>query len=296
MEVGGKKMEKKEDLVVAVEYLKKAAEVVEKELDRYISVQEPEVIFEAMRYSLLGGGKRLRAALAILAAYGEEELAIPAACAVEMVHAYSLIHDDLPCMDNDDFRRGKPSCHKAFDEATALLAGDALLTKAFETVLDLKYNPLMAARELAVAAGAEGMVGGQVLDLSFENTEITYDELKKIHSKKTGALITVSLRLGALAARRESLLAKYTLYGNNIGLAFQITDDILDVIGDPKKLGKTLGKDKEQGKSTYPTLFGMERSVELAKEAVAKAIDAANGLPGEEILVGLAQYVLVRES
>ena len=129
MEVGGKKMEKKEDLVVAVEYLKKAAEVVEKELDRYISVQEPEVIFEAMRYSLLGGGKRLRAALAILAAYGEEELAIPAACAVEMVHAYSLIHDDLPCMDNDDFRRGKPSCHKAFDEATALLAGDALLTK-----------------------------------------------------------------------------------------------------------------------------------------------------------------------
>ena len=296
MEVGGKKMAKKEDLVVAVEYLKKAAEVVEKELDRYISVQEPEVIFEAMRYSLLGGGKRLRAALAILAAYGEEELAIPAACAVEMVHAYSLIHDDLPCMDNDDFRRGKPSCHKAFDEATALLAGDALLTKAFETVLDLKYNPLMAARELAVAAGAEGMVGGQVLDLSFENTEITYDELKKIHSKKTGALITVSLRLGALAAQRESLLAKYTLYGNNIGLAFQITDDILDVIGDPKKLGKTLGKDKEQGKSTYPTLFGMERSVELAKEAVAKAIDAANGLPGEEILVGLAQYVLVRES
>lgn len=283
------------DVDLAKEYLNKIAKIVEIELDRYIPLREPESLFTAMRYSLLGGGKRIRAALAALAAYGEEELAMPAACAIEMVHAYSLIHDDLPSMDNDDFRRGKPSCHKAFDEATALLAGDALLTKAFEVVLETKNNPLLATLELAKAAGASGMVGGQVLDLASEGKNISYDELKVVHSKKTGALITVALRMGALAAQRESVLDKYTIYGEQLGLAFQITDDILDVTGDATLLGKTLGKDATQGKSTYPRLFGLEKSRQLANEAIEKAIVAIEGLPGEEILKGLANYILVRE-
>lgn len=283
------------DVDLAKEYLNKIAKIVEIELDRYIPLREPESLFTAMRYSLLGGGKRIRAALAALAAYGEEELAMPAACAIEMVHAYSLIHDDLPSMDNDDFRRGKPSCHKAFDEATALLAGDALLTKAFEVVLETKNNPLLATLELAKAAGASGMVGGQVLDLASEGKNISYDELKVVHSKKTGALITVALRMGALAAQRESVLDKYTIYGEQLGLAFQITDDILDVTGDATLLGKTLGKDATQGKSTYPRLLGLEKSRQLANEAIEKAIVAIEGLPGEEILKGLANYILVRE-
>lgn len=296
----------------ATKYLNDVANEIEEKIASYLSVKEPPVIFEAMRYAVLGGGKRLRAALCYLGAFGEEYLAIPAACAVEMIHAYSLVHDDLPIMDDDDYRRGKPSCHIAFGEANALLAGDALLTKAFEIVLDLKNNPVLAAKELALAAGAEGMVGGQVLDLYYEgakkeeanfktlysinNKPIGVEDLKILHSKKTGALITVSLKLGAIAAKREDLLEKYTEYGNLIGLLFQVTDDILDVVGTAKALGKTPGKDASAGKVTYTTLLGLEASLAFAKEIAEKAEIAAEGLPGESILKGLANYILVRES
>ncbi len=284
------------NLEPALLYLQNAVAKVEFHLERYLDLANPQVLHQAMRYAVLGGGKRLRAALAFLGAFGEEELAIPAACAVEMIHAYSLIHDDLPCMDNDDFRRGKPSCHKAFGEAIALLAGDALLTKAFETVLELQNNPLLASYELAKAAGAAGMVGGQVMDLEAENRKLTLEELVVLHAKKTGALITAALKLGALAAKRENLLASLTVYGENMGLAFQITDDILDVEGQASILGKTPGKDVILNKSTYTTLFGVKKAKQLAKQACTSAQKAATGLPGEEILIGFANYILRRNS
>ncbi len=284
------------NLDLALLYLQSVVTQIEVHLKRYLAISNPPLLYQAMQYALLGGGKRFRAALAFLGAYGEEELAIPAACAVEMVHAYSLIHDDLPCMDNDDFRRGKPSCHIAFGEAIALLAGDALLTKAFETVMELKNNSLMASLELAKAAGAAGMVGGQVMDLEAENKKLTPAELGTLHAKKTGALITVALKMGALSAKREKFLASLTVYGENIGLAFQITDDILDVEGKASTLGKTPGKDVILNKSTYTTLYGLEKAKQLAKEACVRAQKAAIGLPGEEILLGLASYILSRKS
>lgn len=284
------------NLDIALLYLQSVATQVEIHLESYVAISNPPLLSQAMRYALLGGGKRFRATLAFLGAYGEEELAIPAACAIEMVHAYSLIHDDLPCMDNDDFRRGKPSCHKAFGEAIALLAGDALLTKAFETVLELKNNPLSASLELAKAAGAAGMVGGQVMDLEAENKKLTPVELRILHAQKTGALITAALKMGALAAKRDNLVASLTVYGDNIGLAFQITDDILDVEGKASILGKTPGKDVILNKSTYTTLFGLKKAKQLAKEACVRAQKAALGLPGEEILLGLAGYILSRKS
>ena len=200
------------------QYLEEAAEKVEMALEKVLKVGDPAVIFEAMRYSTLDGGKRIRAALCFLGAYGSEELALPAACAVEMIHAYSLIHDDLPCMDNDDFRRGKPSCHKAYGEAVALLAGDALIAKAFEVLATQENNALLAVKELAQASGTQGMVGGQVLDLLSENKAIGSDQLKTIHAKKTGVLISTSLKLGALAADRKELLPQLTTYGEKIGL------------------------------------------------------------------------------
>lgn len=276
------------------QYLEEAAEKVEMALEKVLKVGDPAVIFEAMRYSTLDGGKRIRAALCFLGAYGSEELALPAACAVEMIHAYSLIHDDLPCMDNDDFRRGKPSCHKAYGEAVALLAGDALIAKAFEVLATQENNALLAVKELAQASGAQGMVGGQVLDLLSENKAIGTDQLKTIHAKKTGALISTSLKLGALAADRKELLPQLTTYGEKIGLLFQITDDILDFEGTKESLGKTPGKDASSGKNTYATLLGLEEAKSLAAKYTSEAKFAAENLPGSGILKDLADFILVR--
>jgi geranylgeranyl diphosphate synthase type II len=243
----------------------------------------PETLLEAMRYSLLAPGKRLRPLLVVLAAEAcdvPDADPWPAACAVEMVHAYSLVHDDLPAMDDDDLRRGQPTCHKRFGEALAILAGDALLTLAFQVVA-AGYPPVTAAAcclTLAKASGAAGMVGGQVDDLAWEkdDTERTVAGLEHLHARKTGALFRASLRLGVLAAHagRETppeLLERFEAYGRCLGLAFQITDDLLDVQGDPERAGKAVGKDAARGKLTYPGLLGIAESRRRAERLCQEA-------------------------
>ncbi|HEY2909822.1 MAG TPA: farnesyl diphosphate synthase [Gemmataceae bacterium] len=266
----------------------------------------PPALLEAVTYSLLAPGKRLRPLLAILACEasgGTIESALPAACAVEMVHTYSLIHDDLPAMDDDDLRRGLPTCHKKFGEALAILAGDALLTLAFE-LLGRGYPPPTAAvtmTELASGAGAAGMVGGQVLDLAAEGETLSLAELENIHRRKTGALFRSALRLGLYAARAASddgvdseVLANADAYAAAFGLAFQITDDLLDVEGTADRLGKQAGKDAARGKLTYPRLLGIEESRRRAKNLAETAVRAANAL-GSPLLARLANYVVERE-
>jgi geranylgeranyl diphosphate synthase type II len=230
---------------------------------------------------LLGGGKRLRPILALMAAEacGADPLvALPAACAVEMVHTYSLIHDDLPAMDDDDLRRGRPTCHKAFDEATAILAGDGLLTLAFEVLV--RYTPPDSAakcvRILAEAAGPEGMVGGQMADLHAEGrTDGTVAALEAIHRRKTGALLRAPLRMGAtIAGASDSQMKALDDYGRAVGLAFQIVDDLLDVQGDEAKLGKRVQKDSDLGKWTYPGFLGIEESRRKARQLADEALAA----------------------
>ncbi len=241
----------------------------------------PPRLAEAMRYSLLGGGKRLRPVLCLLAAEacgGDSEMAIPAACALEMVHTYSLIHDDLPSMDDDDLRRGRPTCHKAFDEATAILAGDGLLTLAFEIVAR-HTRPADAAvacvLALAEGSGPIGMVAGQMADLEAEGRDDpSIEALEAIHRRKTGALLRASLKMGGIVAGAdEAVLQALVEYGHAVGLAFQIIDDLLDVEGDEVKLGKRVNKDSGLGKWTYPGLLGVAgsraRAKSLAEEAVA---------------------------
>jgi geranylgeranyl diphosphate synthase type II len=264
----------------------------------------PGRLASAMRYSALAGGKRLRAILALLAAEAcgtDPAEALPAACALEMVHTYSLIHDDLPAMDDDDLRRGRPTCHKAFDEATAVLAGDALLTLAFE-VLAGHVRPAETAaacvRTLAEAAGAAGMVGGQMADLEAEGrNDATLEALEAIHRRKTGALLRASLRLGALVAGApEPTLRALDAYGEAVGLAFQIIDDLLDVEGSEAKLGKRVGKDNGLGKWTYPGLLGIagsrQRASQLAREATAALAPLG---PRGALLEALAMYLLERD-
>lgn len=241
----------------------------------------PPRLAEAMRYSLMGGGKRLRPVLCLLAAEacgGDSENALPAACALEMVHTYSLIHDDLPAMDDDDLRRGRPTCHKAFDEATAILAGDGLLTLAFEVVARYTQPASAAAdcvRALAEGAGPIGMVAGQMADLEAEGRDdATIEALEAIHRRKTGALLRASLKMGGIVAgANERVLQGLVDYGHAVGLAFQIIDDLLDVEGDETKLGKRVNKDSGLGKWTYPGLLGIPgsraRARALAEEAVA---------------------------
>jgi geranylgeranyl diphosphate synthase type II len=241
----------------------------------------PPRLAEAMRYSTLAGGKRLRPVLCLLAAEacgGDPEAALPAACAIEMVHTYSLIHDDLPAMDDDDLRRGRPTCHRAFDEATAVLAGDGLLTLAFEVIARRMRPPEAAARcvlTLAEAAGPDGMVGGQMADLLAEGrTDATVAELEAIHRRKTGALLLAALRMGAISAGASAATCEaIDTYGRAVGLAFQIVDDLLDVEGDEAKMGKRVQKDSGLGKWTYPGLLGVDgsraRARQLAGEAVA---------------------------
>ena len=241
-----------------------------------------KTVQEAMAYSLLGGGKRIRAVLCLAFCElcgGAREAAMPFACAIEMVHAYSLIHDDLPCMDDDDLRRGKPSCHIRYGEAMAVLAGDGLLTLGFETILRQyytgRYPPSVVARagaELAGAIGTGGMIGGQVMDIQHEGKPISPEELNLLHSMKTGALIRASARLGCIVAgASDDIVARADKYAKNIGLAFQITDDILDITSTPETLGKPVDSDRQQGKTTYATLYGLEKSRQIVKDLVLEA-------------------------
>ena len=261
-------------------------EMVEKALDRYVSTQRcnNDHVLEAMRYSVLGVGKRIRALLVLnfnRILGGAANDAMEFAAAIEMMHAYSLIHDDLPCMDDDDLRRGKPSCHVAFGEAIALLAGDALQTLAFETLArNTSLEPaqvLQAVRELAAAAGSRGMVGGQTVDI--EGTAQTVEQLTGMCMMKTGALIKCAVRLGCLSVGAdEASMAQADIYADAIGLAFQIRDDILDVIGSTEELGKPVGSDAEQQKATFATVLGTERAQSLAEKLTRTALDALKQL------------------
>jgi geranylgeranyl diphosphate synthase type II len=264
----------------------------------------PARLGEAMAYSLMAGGKRLRPVLCLLAAEacgGDAEAALPAACALEMVHTYSLIHDDLPAMDDDDLRRGRPTCHKAFDEATAILAGDGLLTLAFEVVARHVRPAEVAAAcvgVLAEAAGPAGMVAGQMADLEAEGRDdATLEALEAIHRRKTGALLRASLRMGALVAGAdEPRLRALDAYGRAVGLAFQIIDDLLDVQGDEAKLGKRVQKDSQLGKWTYPGLLGIEGSRRRARQLAEEAVAALASLgPRGERLRTLALDLLERD-
>ncbi len=270
----------------------------------------PESLAEAMCYSLLAPGKRLRPLLVILAAEatgGSDTAALPAACAVEMVHTYSLIHDDLPAMDDDDLRRGLPTCHKKFGEATAILAGDALLTLAFEVIAD-GYPAATAAaccRELARGAGACGMVGGQADDLAMETREGagTLEELEYLHARKTGALFRACLRLGVLSAQGErpggadpAAMEALDAYGRAFGLLFQITDDLLDVESSAEQTGKRVGKDAARGKLTYPGFLGVAESRNRARRLCQEAQDALAPLgPAAGRLAALARSIVERD-
>ena len=268
----------------------------------------PPDLLEAMRYSLMAGGKRRRPILVLLAAEAcgaDPRDAMPAACAVEMVHTYSLIHDDLPAMDDDDLRRGQPTSHVAFGEAMAILAGDALLTRAFEILAADLPDPVVAAeccRVLASAGGSDGMVGGQVADLAATNTspESVDDPLQvlgDIHRRKTGRLLAASLELGAVVAGAEKQVRESLLdYGQQVGLAFQVADDLLDVEGDINRTGKTSGRDAHLGKWTYPALAGNDKSRRLARNCIASACAAVEplGEAGEPLRV-LAEFVIERD-
>ena len=274
-------------------------------LDAYTRFSDdcPHELSEAIRYSLLGGGKRLRPKLVLLAAEacgGDWQDGLPAACAVEMIHAYSLIHDDLPAMDDDDVRRGRPACHKAFGEATAILAGDALLALAFQVIADGIRPPdraVACCAALAQAAGAEALVGGQAADLAAQGQSGDASRVESIHQRKTGAMLCASARLGGLAvgAEIEQVQALDT-YGKKLGLAFQITDDLLDVSGDPDAVGKRTGKDTNQGKLTFPGVIGSDASWQRAQALIAGALQAVEpfGSAGNE-LAALARSVLERD-
>lgn len=267
----------------------------------------PADLAKAMHYAVFPGGKRLRPMLVLLAAEacgGTESAAMPAACAVELVHCYSLVHDDLPAMDDDDLRRGRPTCHKTFGEAMAILTGDSLLTRAFEILAQYCPTPELAAKsclELAVAAGACGMVGGQAGDIAVSETaggfRASVDALKSIHSRKTGALFRASLRLGGLAAgARPEAIHALDGYGRAIGLAFQIADDLLDVCGKESDTGKRVGKDDGRGKLTYPGLMGIEASRQMAGVQCREACDSLAPLGHRaERLQELAWFIVERD-
>jgi geranylgeranyl diphosphate synthase, type II len=277
---------------------------IEAALDSYSNLGEgcPVKLREAIRYSLLAPGKRLRPILVLLASEacgGLIEDALPAASAVEMVHAYSLIHDDLPAMDDDDLRRGRPTCHKAFDEATAILAGDALLARAFEVLAKNVHPSALAAAccaALAEAAGACNLVGGQADDMAGTHFDGGLDLLESIDRRKTGALIHVSLRLGGIIAQADARqLSILDQYGRHVGLAFQIIDDLLDVNCSEQSLGKRVGKDARQGKLTFPGVLGIDQSARYAGELINKACQVLEPLGSRAAgLDALARYVLKR--
>jgi geranylgeranyl diphosphate synthase, type II len=287
-------------------YLKAQTALVDRALDRFLpkATAKPPTIHKAMRYSLFAGGKRLRPVLTLAAAEacgGSVDNALPAACAVECIHTYSLVHDDLPCMDDDDLRRGRPTNHKVFGEGIAVLAGDALLTVAFEilakTTPARRYPVAAQITELAHAAGSRWLVGGQVADLEGEGRTLSAVELEYIHRCKTAALLTTSIRLGAMSANAtDEQLKALTTFGESVGLAFQVIDDILDVTQSSEKLGKTAGKDAHAQKATYPAIHGLEKSRQTARRLTAKARASLIPLKAKgATLQALADYLLARE-
>jgi geranylgeranyl diphosphate synthase type II len=298
-------------------YLQEKKEIVDSALEKYFpnrpdSAGEgvfPTSLHKAIRYSLFAGGKRIRPILSMAAfeaVGGKGDGILPFACALEMIHTYSLIHDDLPALDNDDYRRGKPTCHKVFGEAIGILAGDGLLTEAFKLMTSQSVQGpslrdggwvLDVIHEVAQAAGILGMVGGQVLDIESEGKEVDLPTLQYIHTHKTGALILVSVRVGArLGGAKEETLKAFTRYGERIGLAFQIADDILNVEGKAALLGKKTGSDLSRGKATYPSLLGVEESKRRARELLEFAVDAIRSFgPEAEPLRKIAGFILSRE-
>jgi len=297
-------------MVDIVRYLQEQKALVDEALARYLPGEEhyPPAIFQAMRYSVFAGGKRVRPILAIAAAEalgGTATDVLPLACALECIHTYSLIHDDLPALDNDDYRRGRLTNHKVFGEANAILAGDALLTFAFELMGDARHWPqfvpervVQVMHEVAYAIGTFGMIGGQVVDLQMEGQDIDLPALQYIHAHKTGALIRTSVRSGGiLGGGSPAAVEALTHYGTHIGLAFQIMDDILDVRGDEQLMGKALRKDDARRKATYPRLVGLAESEVRAQAAVTASI-AALGIIGERgaVLRDLAHFIIARES
>tara|TARA_Y100001968_G_scaffold330133_1_gene381155 strand:- start:8381 stop:9283 length:903 start_codon:yes stop_codon:yes gene_type:complete len=286
-------------------YLARSKTLVESALNESLGPEKPEILREAMRYSLLAGGKRLRPILCLAAcelAGGDSNKAIPTAVALEMIHTMSLIHDDLPAMDNDDLRRGRPTNHKVYGDAIAILAGDALLTRAFEMVA-LRSSNVPAERllkvvgELSLAAGAPGLVGGQVVDLESEGKDVDLDTLEYIHLHKTGALLKACVICGALVGGAEKdLLEALSIYAKGIGLAFQIIDDILDVTASSEVLGKTAGKDLIADKTTYPKLLGLEESKKRANDLVSQAKTALEPWSDNSgPLLALADYITNRD-
>jgi len=287
-------------------YLDRRTAEVNRALDKLLPAEKtkPATIHKAMRYSLFAGGKRMRPALCLAAAEacgGRTEDALPLACAVECIHTYSLIHDDLPAMDNDDFRRGKPTNHKVFGEGIAVLAGDALLTQAFEIVGKSKGWPRYSHRELlldlASASGSLQLIAGQVADLEAEGKKISAQDLRYIHERKTSALLCCSVRLGGMSANcTAAQLEALTEFGYNVGLAFQIIDDILDITQSTEQLGKTAGKDTAAQKATYPSIVGMDKSRKIAQQLTDKAFASLKVFRrNAEALEALADYLLRRQ-
>ncbi|MDY0270334.1 polyprenyl synthetase family protein [Trichloromonas sp.] len=289
-------------------YIDERVTLVEEALDRYLpdAATLPGRLHEAMRYSIFAGGKRIRPILVLAACEavgGETARALPVACALEMIHTYSLIHDDLPAMDDDDLRRGRPTNHKVFGEATAILAGDALLTQAFVLLSDPESCPELPPATLARiihiiarCSGSMGMVGGQVVDMESEGREVDFPVLEYIHTHKTGALILASVQCGGLAGNAdEKTMQALSGYAGAAGLAFQIADDILDVVGEAAALGKGVGGDQARGKITYPALLGLNEARERARELKERAIDFLAPLgPLAEPLREIARYIVDR--
>ncbi len=287
-------------------YLKARTDTVNRALNGYLprAATRPATLHKAMRYSLFAGGKRIRPALVLAAAEacgGTIDRALPAACAVECIHTYSLIHDDLPAMDNDDFRRGMPTNHKVFGEGVAILAGDALLTGAFEilatTPAPPRYPVAAQIRELAFAAGSLQLIAGQVADLEGEGRRLTERELRYIHERKTSALLRASVRLGGMSANcTPRQLEALSAFGYNVGLAFQVIDDILDVTQTTEQLGKTAGKDVRSQKATYPAIVGLEKSRRIAEQLTRAAFESLAPFRGRaQALEAIARYLLERD-
>jgi geranylgeranyl diphosphate synthase type II len=289
-------------------YLFSKRKQINQAIDKIIGqTTNSSVIVSAMRHSILAEGKRIRPVLCIAACHavgGQTEDVIMAACALEMIHTYSLIHDDLPAMDNDDLRRGKPTCHIAFDEATAILTGDALLTLAFEILSSIELNNIDNALKwlrvihiIAKAAGYKGMIEGQIKDIAAEGNPLGLKDLEEMHALKTGALIEASISTGAILGNGSLMqIEQLNIYAKNIGLAFQVIDDILNVVGDPAVMGKDVGTDQAREKSTYPSILGIEKSKEFAKNLINNALQALDCFDNKsDPLRAIAQYIIDRK-
>jgi geranylgeranyl diphosphate synthase type II len=292
-------------------YLQEKKQIVDSALERYLPRKEEFTsnLHKAIQHSLFAGGKRIRPILSIAsfeAVGGKGERILPFACALEMIHTYSLIHDDLPALDNDDYRRGKPTCHKVFGEAIAILAGDGLLTEAFGLMTNQPREEsrssdggviLDLVNEVAKAAGVFGMVGGQVVDVESEGKGVDLSTVQYIHARKTGAMILASVRVGAkLGGAKGEILDALTRYGESVGLAFQVVDDILNVEGEAALMGKKTGSDVSRGKATYPSVLGLEASKKKGKELVKAAVDALKPFgPEADPLREIARFIAARE-